>query len=175
MCASAMKCKQAQYYSLFAGFTRTGLCRCARQGRIPPGTDLFALRLGSVRAVINRMHLQVASRPGLFSPLSPRCVYALHAKYIPPGVRWTHRANMKRGCGSTMYSLSPPGYGVLQHSRKYMIHLCGDPTLAPRRFRSRSLSLFLSFPLSLFLRGSLFLEPSCIIRVTRCIERSKKR
>lgn len=28
MCASAMKCKQAQYYSLFVGFTRTGLCRC---------------------------------------------------------------------------------------------------------------------------------------------------
>lgn len=40
MCASAMKCKQAQYYSLFVGFTRTGLCRCraglnaARDGSI---------------------------------------------------------------------------------------------------------------------------------------------
>lgn len=38
MCASAMKCKQAQYYSLFAGFTRTGLCRCARRRAAGPNT-----------------------------------------------------------------------------------------------------------------------------------------
>lgn len=42
MCASAMKCKQAQYYSLFVGFTRTGLCRC--RGR----AGLNAARDGSI-------------------------------------------------------------------------------------------------------------------------------
>lgn len=42
MCASAMKCKQAQYYSLFVGFTRTGLCRC--WGR----AELNAARDGSI-------------------------------------------------------------------------------------------------------------------------------
>lgn len=43
MCASAMKCKQAQYYSLFVGFTRTG----AFAGCWEPGLNAAA-RDGSI-------------------------------------------------------------------------------------------------------------------------------
>jgi len=57
MCASAMKCKQAQYYSLFAGFTRIGLCWCSAGSEWRQGRILFALRLKNVHVVINQMHL----------------------------------------------------------------------------------------------------------------------
>lgn len=85
MCASAMKCKQAQYYSLFAGFTRTGLCRCSAGSEWRQGRILFALRLKNVHVVINQMHL-----PGVYLVLFSHLCLAWNIRVPLPAC-----ANMK--------------------------------------------------------------------------------